>query len=150
MNLKGEKGAVLVLTLLMVTLIILFITALTGQVIQTTKQVTTMEKRIDAELVLQMGIDYVQAVLDAYEYNEEQDAMEYLEEKLGEHLQTVDNGNTQLKLDDERKFEINLPDPLPAVKEGEDIEVTYTIIGIAQGQTAETKDKIKITFTEDE
>ncbi|GAQ19429.1 type II secretory pathway, component PulK [Oceanobacillus picturae] len=150
MNLKGERGAALVLTLLMITLLLLFVTLLSGQVIQTTKQVTTTEKRIDAELVSQMGIDYVQSVLDTYEYNEVQDVMDYLSTKLDEYLQISKTGNPILILDEARQFEIELPDPLPEVIEGEDLEVTYISIGRSMGQTIETNDTITITFERDE
>lgn len=150
MNLKGERGAALVLTLLMITLLLLFVTMLSGQVIQTTKQVTTTEKRIDAELVSQMGLSYVQAVLDTYEYNEEQDAMDYLSTKLDEYLQISNTGNPLLVLDEARQFEIDLPDPLPEVIEGENLDVTYRSIGRSMDQTIETNDTITITFERDE
>ncbi|CDO01627.1 hypothetical protein BN988_00062 [Oceanobacillus picturae] len=150
MNLKGERGAALVLTLLMITLLLLFVTMLSGQVIQTTKQVTTTEKRIDAELVSQMGIDYVQSVLDTYEYNEVQDVMDYLSTKLDEYLQISKTRNPILILDEARQFEIELPDPLPEVIEGEDLEVTYRSIGRSMDQTIETNDTITITFERDE
>ncbi|MCG3420175.1 hypothetical protein [Oceanobacillus jordanicus] len=150
MNLKGERGAALVLTLLMITLLLLFVTLLSGQVIQTTKQVTTTEKRIDAELVSQMGIDYVQSVLETYEYNEVQDVMDYLSTKLDEYLQISKTGNPILILDEVRQFEIELPDPLPEVIEGEDLEVTYRSIGRSMDQTIETNDTITITFERDE
>ncbi|WP_042223227.1 hypothetical protein [Oceanobacillus manasiensis] len=142
MGLKGEKGAALVLTLLIITLILLFITTLSGQVIQTTKQITTVEKRTDAELVAQMGIDYVQAVLDMYTYNEEQNALEYLQERLEGTLSISSLEHPEVILGDGRRFEINLPDPPAKVEDG--LEVEYKIYGTAQGQTVRTDDTITI------
>jgi hypothetical protein len=53
-----------------------------------------------------------------------------------------------VKLDDERDFKIVLDNSI--LIDGEDIIVDYTSIGTALGETVETKDEIKITFTEDE
>ncbi|MFD2627890.1 hypothetical protein [Oceanobacillus kapialis] len=137
MNVKSEKGAALVLTLMFIALALLFITTLSGMVVQTTKQVTTMEKRNDAELVAQMGVDYVQALLDDYERSEAQDLLTYLTDHIPKNVLIGANGD--------RQFEIELPREI-LLQDG--YEVTFTSIGTAQGQTVETEGTIEITINE--
>ncbi|ASK62962.1 hypothetical protein CFK37_12825 [Virgibacillus phasianinus] len=57
-RLNNEHGAALVLTLFIVTIMLLFILTLSYQVINTTKQVTTVEKNMDAEHLAKMGVEY--------------------------------------------------------------------------------------------
>lgn len=57
-KLKNEQGAALVLTLFIVTLMLLFALTLFYQVTNTTKQVTTVEKNIDARNIAEMGVEY--------------------------------------------------------------------------------------------
>lgn len=61
---REEKGAALVLTIMMITLFLVFILGLFTQVTSTTKQVTTMEKKIDAQLVAEMGVTYFQRLVE--------------------------------------------------------------------------------------
>lgn len=140
MNLKGEKGAALVLTLLMITLIILFITVLTGQVIQTKKQVTTMEKRIDAELLSQMGIQYVQEYvyesLETYKYVDD----ENLEKELLNMIQV----NVVIDNKEGRNFETEFIE-FTSIDDG-NFEITFESIGTADGQAVETEGTINITI----
>lgn len=55
---RSEQGATLVLTLFIVTLMLLFVLTLFYQVTNTTKQVTTIEKNIDARNIAEMGVEY--------------------------------------------------------------------------------------------
>ncbi|WP_067727538.1 hypothetical protein [Oceanobacillus damuensis] len=63
-KLRNEKGAALVLTIMMITLFLVFILGLFTQVTNTTKQVTTMEKQIDAQLIADMGVTYFQRLVE--------------------------------------------------------------------------------------
>ncbi|WP_099158764.1 hypothetical protein [Virgibacillus ndiopensis] len=60
---KNETGAALVLTMLIITIFLIFVTVQVTQAVNSTKQVTTMEKKIDAELVAKMGVDYFQQLI---------------------------------------------------------------------------------------
>lgn len=65
-NFKSEKGAALVLTLMIITLLFIIILTQFYQITNTTKQVTTMEKQIDARLAAEMGVDYYRASVENY------------------------------------------------------------------------------------
>ncbi|MGP4108306.1 hypothetical protein [Virgibacillus sp. L01] len=65
-NYKSENGAALVLTLMIITLFFIFILTQFYQITNTTKQVTTMEKQIDARLAAEMGSDYYRDVVKKY------------------------------------------------------------------------------------
>src|SRR5690625_1793365 len=55
---NDEQGMALVLTLAFIVIIMLFSLALIFQVTNTSKQVSTMEKNIEARHMAEMGVDY--------------------------------------------------------------------------------------------
>lgn len=65
-KLKNERGFVLVVTLMIVTLILLFILTQFYQITNTTKQVDTVEHSIEARLMAEMGIDYYRSQIDQF------------------------------------------------------------------------------------
>lgn len=101
-NFKNEKGAALVLTLMIVTLFLLFILTQFYQVTNTTKQVTTMEKNINARNVAEMGIEYYfQKIKYEYEKDPTKEVSEIIADIDGE----------EVRLDEDRNFQLLAPDP---------------------------------------
>lgn len=73
---SNERGAALVLTLLLTTLALLFLLTLFYQILNTTKQVDTMDENVRARHVAEMGLDYYEQLvkqlsLDTYTSIEE-------------------------------------------------------------------------------
>ncbi|MGJ9457206.1 hypothetical protein [Oceanobacillus sp. CF4.6] len=90
---RNEKGAALVLTVMIITLFLVFILGLFTVVTNTTKQVTTMEKQIDAQLVAEMGVTYFQRLVEINQH--------LLEEKMNENPEEDELTNVvQLFIDD--------------------------------------------------
>lgn len=147
-NFKDEKGAALVLTLLMITLLLLFFTTLSGQVIQTTRQVTTIEKYTDAELISQMGVTYAQEYIRDILQNYEFDGIENLETKINETREELKK--VELDNDNKRYFEIDFPSSnfIQQEEEGEKMFFTYTSKGTALDKTVSTDDTITIELRE--
>lgn len=59
----NERGAALILTLLLTTLALLFILTLFYQILNTTKQVDTMDDNVRARHVAEMGLDYYEQIV---------------------------------------------------------------------------------------
>ncbi|WP_106496913.1 hypothetical protein [Lentibacillus sp. Marseille-P4043] len=70
-NFKNQRGAAFVITLMIITLFLLFILTQFHQVTNTTKQVTIVEKTLDAQLIAEMGVDYYRELVDKYIQDEE-------------------------------------------------------------------------------
>lgn len=77
-KLRGEQGAALVVTMFIITIMLLFVSAQLFQVTNTRKQVSTMEKKIMAEHMAEMGIDYYRALIQNIEQNPSQSREDYL------------------------------------------------------------------------
>jgi hypothetical protein len=60
-NVNKETGATLVMTLMIITVILLFLLTLFYQITNTTKQVKKMEHITVSEQIAEMGIDYYRA-----------------------------------------------------------------------------------------
>ncbi|MFC4022537.1 hypothetical protein ACFOUV_01735 [Oceanobacillus longus] len=90
---RNEKGAALVLTVMIITLFFVFILGLFTVVTNTTKQVTSMEKQIDAQLIAEMGVTYFQRLVEINQH--------LLEEEINEHRDNADFTNVvQVFIDD--------------------------------------------------
>ncbi|WP_164668371.1 hypothetical protein [Virgibacillus doumboii] len=139
-RLSGERGAALVMTLFIIILLMLSVLTLFYMVTNTTKQVTTMEKNIQAEHMADMGIDYVRTLVDNYEHNEKSSLEDYLINELPAEKVLIDSSNRFLK--------IVLPPEGINIDENsnEPIEFTYTSIGTAFGKEKKIEDTIEITF----
>lgn len=95
---KSEKGAALILTIMIITLFFVFILVLFTQVTNTMKQVTTMEKKIDAQLMAEMGVDYIEAVLNDFQTSDSKSLDDFIEE--------IPKSRVYMDSDNERYFEI--------------------------------------------
>ncbi|WP_100012105.1 hypothetical protein [Lentibacillus sediminis] len=98
---NNQTGSALVLTLMLMTLLMLFVLTLFFQVTNTTRQVAIMEEQLDAELIADMGIDFFRSKAEgaAASYNGTGDDLaEYLEKKLEPH---------EVDLGEERSFAIS-------------------------------------------
>lgn len=131
-ELKNEHGAALVLTLFIVTLLLLFVLTLFYQVNNATKQVTTMEKNIDARNLADMGTAYIYCVLDLYnnQYMEEELKTIFEKEFVGSKKVEIDPSNRwyQIKVDLQ-----NYP-----------TSINYTTKGVSFGKVVEMEDVIII------
>lgn len=110
-NFKNEKGMALVLTLFIVTLMLLFALTLFSQVINTTKQVTTIEKNIDARNVAEMGIEYYyQKIKHKHEQDTSKDIQDIIE-LINKDQVSFDNRSfelLQVKIDESDPNKINI------------------------------------------
>lgn len=138
-NFKSEKGAALILTLMIITLFFIFILTQFYQITNTTKQVTTMEKQIDARLVAEMGVDYyrdvVQKYIDDAELTEPGD-VNIAEITLPQNPVKWDSGN--------HKFFIK--DSYIEEKTEDQVTVKFTSVGTVHSKEKKIEDTIIITF----
>ncbi|RYG74915.1 hypothetical protein EU245_01675 [Lentibacillus lipolyticus] len=115
-KLKNEKGAALVLTLMIITLFLVFITVQFYQITNTTKQVSTTEKQIDARLIAEMGVDYYRGRVN--NVNEGEQSIEEFMAKLP--VSVTKN------IDDDRSFAVDARIDASA---GDRIIIHYTSTG---------------------
>lgn len=127
---RNEKGAALVLTLMIVTLILLFILTQFYQATNTAKQVNTVEHTIDARLVAEMGIDYYRSQIDQYK---NEDSIETYTSDL----------STRVQLDSKREFTITLSEIVSTDKE---IILKVTSTGLAFDSKSTIKDELTINL----
>ncbi|GAA0447685.1 hypothetical protein GCM10008983_27180 [Lentibacillus halophilus] len=134
-RLRNERGAALVLTLMMITLILLFVLTLLYQVTNTTRQITTMDENIDAHLVAEMGVDYYQTLVH-----------ERVKGQAVEKVQDIDwpETPTNYPIDDNRTFSIKIDQRDNTNKEKTEIE--FTSEGKAHGRTETIEQSITITL----
>ncbi len=138
-NYKSEKGAALVLTLMIITLFFIFILTQFYQITNTTKQVTTMEKQIDARLVAEMGVDYFRDAVQRYIDNAgltEPGDVSIAEITLPQNPVTWDSGNHKFLIKDSY------------IEEKTEDQVTVKLISVGTAHSKEQKieDTIIITF----
>lgn len=127
---RNESGAALVLTLLIVTLFLLFILTQFYQVTNTSKQVNTIEHSIDARLIAEMGVDYYRSQIDQFKNQESINAF-------------TDDLSTNVQLDPNRQFTITLTN----ISETEDqIIIQITSTGIAFDKKKTIKDELLINL----
>ncbi|MEN1968220.1 hypothetical protein WMZ97_09115 [Lentibacillus sp. N15] len=127
---NNEKGAALILTVFIITIMLLFILTLFYQVQNTTKQVSTVSKQNNAENLAKMGVDYY--------YHK----LKFLYKKDSDHdleavVKTVSNANDTVHVDSDRSFELMTLD-LEADK------ITITCKGTAFGREAIEENVIKL------
>ncbi|MFC4556686.1 hypothetical protein ACFO3D_00510 [Virgibacillus kekensis] len=134
-NLKSERGAVLVVTLMVITLLMLFILAQFSQVSNTTKQVATMEENIDAQLIADMGVEYYyQLVMN---YHDKQRPVSSLKDFVAHLPENV----PEVAIDNNHSFKITQLQTEPEVITNE--TATITIIYTSEGKAfraVETKE----------
>lgn len=75
---RNEQGVALVLTMFIITILLLFISAQFFQVTNTRQQVSTMEKHIMAEHMAEMGVDYYRALIESIEHDATDQIKEYI------------------------------------------------------------------------
>ncbi|MEN2765561.1 hypothetical protein [Ornithinibacillus xuwenensis] len=138
MNSNKESGATLVMTLLMITLVLLFILTLFYQILNTTKQITLTEKKLIAEQIAAMGIDYYHA---------------YVEETMPEAFSDSNEVvlpdiplQEKILLDNSGDFSFWIKQhSLHHVSESE-MEIDFTSVGEALGEVTEVDSSITITI----
>ncbi|WP_156291463.1 hypothetical protein [Oceanobacillus salinisoli] len=118
-KLKNERGFALVLTLMIISLLLLFVLSLFTQITNTTKQITTMEKHINAGNIADMGVIYFQKLVETNkeelesmlndgtfeqeDINSANDITEFVNHVL---IPQVGNNGT-IELDENHRFSIN-------------------------------------------
>ncbi|MEC5421933.1 hypothetical protein QGM71_00305 [Virgibacillus sp. C22-A2] len=131
---RNEKGAALVLTMMIITLFLVFIMAQFTQIINTTRQVTTMEENIDARLIAGMGIDYVEVILNEFSRSE-LPLNEYLQNEIPEG--PVEIGST------DRTYEISFEE---FIVDDRPESISYKSIGKAFGAHVVIESQITINW----
>ncbi|MFB4166723.1 hypothetical protein [Virgibacillus sp. JSM 102003] len=138
-NYKSENGAALVLTLMIITLFFIFILTQFYQITNTTKQVTTMEKQIDARLVAEMGVDYYRDAVQNYV----EDAG--LTEPGDVNIAEITLPQNPVKWDSgKRKFLIK--DSYIKERTEDQLTVKFISVGTALSKQKKIEDTIIITF----
>jgi|SRR5690606_24736524 type II secretory pathway component PulK len=131
---SNESGAALVMTLMIITLLLLFIMTLLFQITNTTKQVTTMEKNIVAEQIAQMGVDYFRTYIDSIIPDTIND-VEQIENLAIQELNLIE-------LDVNHKFWIESEAPT-SITDNE-VVIEFTSFGEANGKKESIQSSIKI------
>ncbi len=138
-RLSNERGVALVLTLMMITLILLFVLTLLYQVTNTTRQVATMEENIDARLVAEMGVDYYQELVNGYVQNQKVEKVQTIK---------LPAAPRKYRLDGDHAFSIKV-DNRANINE-EKLKIAFTSEGTAHGRTEEVHQTITITLKKTE
>ncbi|MFS0673075.1 hypothetical protein [Ornithinibacillus sp. 179-J 7C1 HS] len=142
---NNQKGVAFVLTLSIITLILLFIMVLFYQAINTSTQINTMEKHIDAKNIASMGMDYYQ-----YHLENMQDELQQTLNNGGinELLSKINQLNNELRgkkeIDSNRYFELELPTSIPYSEGSIEIVIAYSSKGTAFAKTVEETSEITI------
>ncbi|MBP1947789.1 hypothetical protein [Virgibacillus litoralis] len=138
-NFKSEKGAALVLTLMIITLFLVFILTQSYQITNTTRQVTTMEKQIDARLIAEMGVDYYRSFVQNYIEGEG------ITKPDNVYITEINLPQNPVKLDSkDHKFSIQ--DSHIEEQTEEKVMIKFSSIGTAYNKEKEIEDTIIITF----
>ncbi|WP_156643961.1 hypothetical protein [Lentibacillus sp. JNUCC-1] len=135
-HLKNERGAALVLTIMIITLMLLFTLTLTYQVMNTRKQVETTEETIEARSLAEMGVTYYQTLVDETLDGQEFETIQDVVNKLPEPPEKTIENNTYFEITNVTQNEIS----------EDELEITFTSIGTAQDRTAEIEQSITITL----
>ncbi|RKQ29885.1 hypothetical protein D8M06_16845 [Oceanobacillus halophilus] len=140
-KLKDEKGAALVLTILIITLLMVTILGLFKQVTNTTKQITTMEKDIVSQHIAEMGVDYYHAYTESFLPNTISDISKI----------TLPDIDIQEKviLDSQKNFVFWIEShELDPESSEENIIINFTSIGEAYGKTTTIDSSVTINIAE--
>ncbi|MFC3040117.1 hypothetical protein ACFOGI_07615 [Virgibacillus xinjiangensis] len=121
--LRNDRGAALVMVMLIITLFLVFIMTMLTQVTNTARQVATTEEQADARLVAEMGVDYVEFILAQGRMD-----AETLEELLNE---------IDMELDKDREFRIE-------VTRSQSGSLDYKSVGRSGNQDVEIENTITI------
>lgn len=141
-NFKNEKGAALVLTLMIITLFLIYILAQFTQVTNTTKQVTTMEKQIDTQLIAEMGIDYYQQKIGKQKEGFQQILDDNDNQRLLEEIETFNSElQKEIRIDDDRSFELTIT---PAMQKDNKIVIEFSSKGTSSKQTETIESSVVI------
>ncbi|WP_047985094.1 hypothetical protein [Ornithinibacillus californiensis] len=101
----NEHGAALVLTVMIITLILLFVLMLFTQVTNTARQVKTTEEHLIASHIAEMGVDYYQQLVQESVPNQVssvEDIITFIPNPTGDSLEKVldDEGLYKFVIDD--------------------------------------------------
>jgi len=140
---NDEQGMALVLTLAFIVIIMLFSLALIFQVTNTSKQVSTMEKNIEARHMAEMGVDYYSQFirskkdsLETFNKTDLKSKIYVLSKKFDDPI-NIEN--------DKRNFEIRIDDIFSS--EEDKWIIPFTSTGTAFGKTATIDSELIIDFS---
>ncbi|MUK86851.1 hypothetical protein GMD78_00350 [Ornithinibacillus sp. L9] len=133
---RNESGAALVLTLMIITLILLFVLTLFYQIANTTKQVTTMEKQIISEQIAEMGVDYYRSYTKATIPETISASSEILLPDIELQEEVI--------LDSEGKFKYWIETQEIATRSENEIMINFTTVGEAYGKITTIDSSITI------
>ncbi|WP_010099176.1 hypothetical protein [Ornithinibacillus scapharcae] len=133
---NNEKGAALVMTVMVITLILLFVMALFFQITNTTKQIQKGKSITVAEQIAAMGVDYYQTYVkeNLPTIYEAEDEVRLPDIRVGEKFNLDDSGNYKFWFADHS---------LNRTSESE-MNITFTSIGEANGEVEEIESSIMI------
>jgi predicted PurR-regulated permease PerM len=139
-KLGNEHGAALVLTVMIITLILLFVLMLFTQVTNTARQVKTTEEHLIASHIAEMGVDYYQQLVQESIPNQVSSVEEiitFIPNPTGDPLEKV--------LDDEGLYKFVIGDI--TIDDSEDpISIKFSSKGITPGSEYSIDDmEVKIS-----
>lgn len=147
-NWRNERGAVLVISLLFITIVLLLLLVLFQQATSTFGQVSVMEKRIQAKHMADMGLTYYKQAIFS-----EKATLEEVASSVGIDgvVEVVEEINATIPLhvqieSDKLYFEI---DQITITEENEnEITIQYRITGIADERKVQEENEIILSITE--
>ncbi|WP_042146379.1 hypothetical protein [Paucisalibacillus sp. EB02] len=135
MNNRKEDGVALVFTLMIVTLVLLFILVISNQILNTNKQITKMEKQIISEQIAQMGVDFYRAAIKKNlpkEFNKDE-------------LKLPNMQLDEVVLDNENNFAFLIKNP---TLDETEMVIRFTSVGKAYDEVSEIESSIIINIVE--
>lgn len=137
---KNEQGAALVLTMFIITILLLFVSAQLFQVTNTRKQVSTMEKKIMSEHMAEMGIDYYRALIEHIEQDPNKPIEDYVNKIRGIASDKLKQQITSPNDSANRSYEIEVKE---VIDDKDEVLIKFISIGKAYG----TQKKIESSIT---
>lgn len=116
-QLTNERGGAFVLTLMTMTVLLVFVSVLLTQSMTVTKQVHTTSKQIDARLIAEMGVTYYEATITQL----------VNQDSLHAHGSIAPIENEPYVIDDKRSFVIK---NVTEKTDGSNIIINFTSVGI--------------------
>ncbi|WP_068674679.1 hypothetical protein [Oceanobacillus sp. Castelsardo] len=130
MKLQNEQGIALIYSLFIITLISIFILGLFTQITNTTRQVSTMEQQMDAQLVAEMGITYFQKKIEGHQEelqmiaNDNSNNLGSLEDEI---IDIINKSELKIPVDGQQRwFEIELKENPKYDEDNNEITIKFT------------------------
>lgn len=144
---KNEEGAALILTMFIITILLLFVSAQLFQVTNTRKQVNTMEKSIMVGHMAEMGVDYYRSFVKNIEQDPSEPLTKYvanLKSALNKEIKQLVSSSSN---GDDRSYGI-ITDNVDTEVTDNEIIIEFTSIGKAYDMEKKIESTITISVIE--